>query len=563
MNLRLLCCAFIILSFSGMSHAMAQGWLWAKSAGGTGNENATAVATDTAGNIYVTGTFSSATVTFGSVTLTNTASGFRDIFLVKYAPSGSVLWATSAGGSSDDYATTLSLDAWGNICLGGYFYSPSIAFGTTTLTNYIDSATCDFFVTKFNSSGAVVWAKGAGGRLNDQVSSIKTDATGAILLTGYFESQYLIFGIDTVKNPVPLAADVFVIKYDSSGNFIWGNNSGGFGDNYGNAITTDASNNVFVAGVFNSPTITFGDSVLTNSGTGTDDIFLVKYNRSGALLWARQATGSNDDVANALATDASGNVYCAGAFASTTLSFSTNVVTNTGGGYDAFVAKYNTSGSPLWATSIGTVTDNTYSYLLTLDAASNIIVAGNFGSSSVSFGSSTLTNDVPGTYDLFIAKYNSSGTALWANSNGGGGAIAGGVATDAAGDIYLAGNFSDSAFSFGENVLLNSSAHTGTTDMFLAKYILTSLSIANVSSQASKIVLYPNPAEDKINVVLNGAGYNSLSVYDCTGRSVYQKQLAGNEQIVEVNISNLTDGVYFVRAMQGDNMANATFVIRK
>jgi len=567
MNLKLLYSILIVSLFSGMPCSWAQGWEWAKSAGGAVNENATAVVTDASGNVYVTGTFSSASVQFGSFTLTNTNVGFTDIFLVKYAPGGNVLWASSAGGSDNDYATSLSLDARGNIYVTGYFYSQTIAFGSTTLSNDTNNATCDIYVAKFNSSGSPAWANSAGGTQNDQAASVKADAAGNVVLTGNFASKYLIFGTDTVKNPVATAADVFVIKYDSTGGFVWATNSGGIGDNYGLAITTDAADNIFVSGGFNSTNITFDDSILVNTVAGTDDIFLAKYNAAGTIQWVRGATGSNDDVANALATDASGNVYMTGQFESSTLVFNTFTLNNTGGGYDAFTVKYNASGTPIWAGSIGTgtpgniITSN-YGYSLALDDT-NVIIAGNFGNSSVTFGSSTLTDDgASGQYNLFIAKYNSSGAALWANTTGTGGSFANGVATDASGDIYLTGNFSDSSFLFGNNLLLNAS-NTGTTDMFLAKYILTPLSVANVNLQPYKMALYPNPAEDNINVVFNGEGYNSITVYDCVGRTVYQQQLSGSEQAVVINTSEFTDGVYFVRAMHGDNMANATFVVRK
>ena len=564
MNLRLLCLIFILCSFACIPHTNAQGWIWAKSAGGSGNEIAMATATDAGGNVYVTGSFSSATVTFGSFTLTNTAAGFTDIFLVKYDQNGNVVWASSAGGSDNDYATSLSLDAWGNIYVGGYFYSPTMPLGTTTLTNEIDSAesTCDLFVVKYNSSGNPTWAQRAGGTYNDQVNAVKADAAGNVVVTGNFESKYLIFGTDTITNPVPSASEVFVIKYDSSGTYLWANGTGGFQDNNAYAITTDAANNIFVAGYFSSPTISFGDTTLTNTGTGTDDIFLVKYNNSGIVQWARNANGANDDIATALGTDASGNIYLTGTFASTTLLFNTATLTNTGGNYDAFAAKYNTSGGVVWAKSIATGTTSNYTYSLALDDTANLIIAGNFGSGSITFGTSTITNSNTGYYDLFIAKYNSSGTSLWANTTGAGGSNANGVATDQSGDIYLTGAFSDSAFYFGSNELLNA-VHTGSTDMFLAKYDLLLLKTVNVIAPAYALALYPNPAEDMINVTLNGAGYNNISVYDGMGRIIYQQQLTGNETTLKINTSNLADGVYFLHALHGDASENATFVIRK
>lgn len=561
MNLRILCIIFIAFCFFNTPYSIAQGWQWAKSTGGTNNESTAAVATNAAGNVYAAGSFFSGSVTFGSFTLNNTNNTYADVFITKCDPGGNVLWAKNFGGSDDDYATSIAIDAWGYIYVAGYFYSSSITLGTTTLNND-SSNTTNMFIVKYDSSGNLIWARQAGGTMDDRINAITTDAAGNVVVTGNFESKYLIFGTDTVKNPLIPTDAVFVIKYDSAGNYTWAKGTGPIGDGYGYAIAADAANNIFVAGKFNSPTINFGNSVvLSNSGSGFDDVFLVKYNASGTAQWAISPIGvSNNDVATALNTDATGNIYITGNYASDTLKFgSTNLIN--AGGYDIFVAKYNTTGHLVWAKDNGGAGGD-YATAMSIDDSSNVYIAGNFGSTSLTFGSSTIINDSAGAYFLYIAKYDSLGNAQWANTTGGPGSNMNAMATDQMGNIYVGGDFSDSMFYFGTNILLNA-VTTHTSDMFLAKYTQSAASVANTTQPGHHIILYPNPTDGMLNIVLNDEGYNSIGVYDCIGRAVYQSQLAGNEKNIKINTSGLKDGIYFLRAVRNDNVENATFVIRK
>jgi hypothetical protein len=136
--------------------------LWSNSAGGSLEDLVNSICTDDSGNVYVTGYFKSTTITFGTTTLINADNtGYtNDIFIVKYTPNGTVLWATSAGGTNIDEGTSLATDVNGNVYVTGYFYSPTITFGTTTLTNV---GIGDIFIAKYDGAGAVLWAKSAGG----------------------------------------------------------------------------------------------------------------------------------------------------------------------------------------------------------------------------------------------------------------------------------------------------------------------------------------------------------------------------------------------------------------
>ena len=113
------------------SSAQAPDWQWAKSAGESSNDEATSVAVDLFGNTYVTGWFDSPSITFGLTTLTNV--GAYDVFVVKYNSSGNVLWAKSAGGTSYDAASSIAVDAVGNVYVAGYFTSPTITFDNDSL----------------------------------------------------------------------------------------------------------------------------------------------------------------------------------------------------------------------------------------------------------------------------------------------------------------------------------------------------------------------------------------------------------------------------------------------
>ncbi len=369
--------------------------LWAKSAGGIGNDEGLSVTTDTSGYIYVTGRFSSPTIVFGATTLTNSGGG--DIYLVKYDASGNVLWAKSAGGNSNEMGNSIVTEASGNVYVAGYFSSPTLVFGSTTLTN---AGLSDMYLVKYDASGNVLWAKSAGGNKEDIGSSVTSDGSGNVFVTGRFESPTLVFGATTLTNAG--LSDMYLVKYDASGNVLWAKSPGGQSYNNGHSVTSDASGNVYVTGDFGG-TLVFGTTTLS-TGAGGGDMYLAKYDASGNVLWAKKAGGNLDDFGYSIATDVSGNVYVTGVFFSATLVFGNTTLTNAGF-RDIYLVKYDASGNVLWAKSAGG-TDNDYGASIATDASGSVYVAGYFFSPTLVFGITTLTNAGTGTFDLFIAKLN-------------------------------------------------------------------------------------------------------------------------------------------------------------
>ena len=148
----------LFLLFFTIQNSISQNpvWDWAQSGTGNGSVEGSTVTTDLSGNIYVSGYFTSNTVTIGGYTLQNMGLSFNDGFLAKYDPLGNVLWAQRFGGTGNDRGTSVTTDNDGNVYLTGYFYSPTIVFGTDTLKNAGNVG--DIFIVKFDGSGKILWA---------------------------------------------------------------------------------------------------------------------------------------------------------------------------------------------------------------------------------------------------------------------------------------------------------------------------------------------------------------------------------------------------------------------
>ena len=539
---------FVIISFfcllSNISYAQAPNWLWAKSAGGTGDDKAYSVAVGASGNNYIVGTFESSTITFGSYTLTN--AGINNMFLAKYDANGNVLWAKSAGGTADDEAYSVAVDASGNIYLAGYFESPTITFGSYTLTN---AGSYDMFLAKYDINGNVLWAKSAGSTGDDEAYSVAVDASGNIYVAGYFESPTITFGSTTLTNAGNY--DMFLVKYDANGNVLWAKSAGGNSADMAYSIAVDVSGNIYMAGYFYSTTLTFGSTTLPNAGNC--DMFLAKYDANGNVLWAKSAGGTDEDYENSIAVNASGNIFMAGGFRSPTITFGSYTLTNVGN-CDIFLAKYDTNGTVLWAKSAGGTGDDD-AYSVAVDVSGNPYVAGLFNSPTLAFGSTTLTN--VGNYDMFLAKYDANGKVLWAKSAGGAGDDESySVAVDASGNPFVAGYYKSPTITFGSYTLTNAGADT-TYDMFLAKS--GNGTGINELSNSLGISVFPNPATDKITVETSGASKGScLAIVNIEGQQLITRQIT--EAKTQIDISDLPSGVYFVRVSSERTVSIGKFV---
>ena len=380
---------------------------WAVKAGGSADDQAYGLAVDSAGNAYITGHFYSTNATFGAFTLTN--KGSADTFIAKYNNAGNVLWARSAGGAGNDQGTRLALDTNGNCYVTGLFGSPTITFGSFTLTNVATDGSWDLLLVKYDSNGNVVWAKSAGGPGFDAGNSVAVDTTGNVFVTGYFDGTNVNVGGTILTNNGPAGtSDLFLAKYNSAGALQWVRSAGGNSDDFA-FVGVDAATNSYITGFFVSPTISFGGVTLTNTSLdGSEDMFVAKYNSAGNLLWARRAVGDSANDGRGIAVDAAGNCYIAGHFFSDSITFG-NVTLMNAGGADIFVVKYDPAGNVLWAKRAGG-SKSDQGIKPVLDSAGNLYVAGHFKSSNAGFDATTLASG--GNFDVFLALIDGVGPPL-------------------------------------------------------------------------------------------------------------------------------------------------------
>jgi len=329
----------------------------------------------------------------------------------------------------------------------------SSTFGTTNLTS---SGGSDIFVAKLDINGNWLWAKKAGGTSDDYVYGIAVDGNGNSYVTGYFESS-ATFGTTTLTSSG--YCDIFVTKIDHNGNFLWTKQAGGIYNDYVYSIAVDTNGNSYITGRFYSSSCSFGIITLINCNSEYEDIFVAKLDINGNFMWAKQAGGTVSDCGYGIAIDANGNSYVTGYFWSSA-TFGTTTLTSSGY-IDIFVAKIDHNGNWLWAKQAGG-TNSEYSKGIAVDDNGNSYVTGYFWSSAT-FGTTTLTSS--GDCDIFIAKMDSNGNWLWAKKAGGTSEDYGiSIAVDANGNSYVTGYFLRSA-TFGTTILTSS----GYKDIFVAK----------------------------------------------------------------------------------------------
>ncbi|MBC7865494.1 MAG: T9SS type A sorting domain-containing protein [Bacteroidia bacterium] len=385
-------------------------------------------------------------------------------------------WATSHGAVSNDIGTSITTDANGNVYATGYFSDASITIGTTTLVNANSSgSSADIYVAKFDGSGNSLWAMSFGGTNDDRGQSIITDPAGNFYLTGSFQSASITFGSIQLNNVNSSnLSDVYLAKFNSSGTAIWATKGGGPFHDLSGSVGIDGAGNLYITGSFNSAAIAFGTFIQSNSSSNYN-MFITKFDNNGNVKWLKRPIGANYDYANALVADANGNIYVTGSFNGPSITFGSTVLTNTltnSPGF--FLAKCDSAGIPIWAKSASGTAFN-QGFGVTLDAAGDVIVTGQYGGTSLTFGSVTITNQNGGYGGAFIAKYDTAGNAIWAKSGDGVNTSSNNtgwsVATDINNQIFCTGSFTGPSITFGSTVLSNSGS-LGTTDVFVAGFDL-------------------------------------------------------------------------------------------
>mgnify|MGYP003672612551 FL=1 len=253
--------------------------IWAKKFGGNSDDRSAGVDVDESGNVYTTGFFGgTADFNTGTSSFNLSSSGGLDIFISKLDSLGDFIWARKLGGSSNDRGASIYLDEDKNVYTTGIFRG-TVDFnpGTTTF-NLSSSGNDDAFISKLDSTGNFIYANKIGGTAQDVASKIKGDIYGNIYLAGYFNGTT---DFDPSSSSFNLTSnggsDIFISKYNSSGNLEWATSFGSTGNDLARSIYIDKLTNIYTSGEFRG-SVDFDPGLATFnlSSSGFEDIFVQK-----------------------------------------------------------------------------------------------------------------------------------------------------------------------------------------------------------------------------------------------------------------------------------------------
>lgn len=390
---------------------------WSTYYGGAGDDQSFSCATDAVGNIFLSGytNSNSGTVIATLGSHQSTCGGSYDAFLVKFNSNGIRQWGTYYGGSGDDKSYSCTIDKSGNIYLAGYTDS---SIGIATMGSHQSSYNgfLDAFIVKFNSVGARQWGTYYGGIGHDRAYSCVTDTSGNVYLAGFSHSSggTVIATVGSHQSTNGGFNDAFLVKFNSAGIRQWGTYYGGSGPDEAYSCAIDRIGNVYFSGFATSNTgteiATIGSHQPTNAG-GLYDAFLVKFNSAGIRQWGTYYGGTGDDIGYSCNIDPSSNIFISGFTNSSTgtaISTVGSFQSTYGGGGDAFLVQFDSSGVRQWGTYYGGPGQDE-GRMCSTDGLGNLYMPGyvslNTGTVIATAGSHQLTYG-GGTYDAFLVKFN-------------------------------------------------------------------------------------------------------------------------------------------------------------
>lgn len=418
------------------------------------------------------------------------------------------VWAKHLGGKSTDYVAdgSIAIDLSKNIYTLGSFTDTADFNPGNGANNLVSSGNFDIFVSKLSSTGNYLWAKRIGGAALDYAFNIVSDAAGNIYINGYVTGVVdLDPGAGTFFT-TGAAQHAFVVKLNTSGDFIWGkqfdtNSSSSLYQVYFNAMVLAKDGNLLAGGQFGG-TVDFdpGAGNFSKTSAGKKDAFIFKLDTAGNFVWVERWGSINDDIITSIAIDPTGNIYTTGHFANT-VDFDPGAgVFNLAsvGNFDVFIHKSDANANFIWAKQMGG-TSADYGNSITVDNAGKVYTTGQFNNTAdfdPGAGVSNLTS--AGAGDIFISKLDSNGLFKYALRKGDvltDNAYV--IRTDAAKNVYILGIFNGTVDFNPGGVPKVFSAFSGSDGFLLkldgaGKYIWLQQYSASVTENCSSFIFDQN-----------------------------------------------------------------------
>jgi hypothetical protein len=309
--------------------------VWSTYLGGSSNESATGIALDEYGDIYVVGTTNSSDFPTLKASQKRNA-GNLDVFVSKFSRKGALLWSTYFGGRSVDTGKAISIDGSGNVYIGGTTRSKNLPKHIAA-THNATAKLSNSFIAKFTNDGELVWSTRFGGSADDDLSGMDTDPAGNVVIVGDTYS-YDFPTQNAVQAKRPGRADAYVAKFDPKGRLLWSTYFGDLGNDGVSAVAVDQRGYVHITGYTASTAFPIKDAFQTRR-SGLVDAYITSFDPEGRVSRSSYLGGSGFEVGLAVAVDQHSNLYITGYTGSTDFPLRAAYQKVRGGHFDMFVTR--------------------------------------------------------------------------------------------------------------------------------------------------------------------------------------------------------------------------------
>lgn len=292
---------------------------WGGAFGAGNDDSGISLAIDSSGDVIVSGRFyDTVDFDFGSGVEARTASGNADVFIARYTTSGALVWVKVIAGTLGELLDAMANDSSGGLYLTGqYVGSSNTDFDPGLAVETMPTSGNAVFVVKLNASGVFQWSRSFSVPVTPN-TRIAVSNGGAVTVSGNFEGTVDFdpgSGVSNKTAPVGVS-NSFIVRLNSSGNFEWVKTFGA-GVSVNSALL-DSTSNAYLVGAF-SDTVDFdpGSSTRNLAAAGLTDIFMLKLDPVGNLVWANRFGANFDDSASAAFVDGSANLHVTGSFTET------------------------------------------------------------------------------------------------------------------------------------------------------------------------------------------------------------------------------------------------------
>jgi len=280
--------------------------------------------------VFVSGT--SGSLTAGSTTVAS--KGGSDYFIAKYDFAGNLIWLVGNGGTGDEHITDISVLSTGESLICGHFSSPTISFGSFSITGSGIPFSATTFIAKYDNTGTIKWAKSLIA-LNLNTGKLSADAFGNCYFGGTYSGSLTSIGNFTFTSA---GSGGFISKIDTDGNFLWAKNVSALGNTRISDIKSDPVGNVIAFGDFNGAYASVGTQTVINDSS-TTSIFLCYLNASGVSLEMETFGGKYHNYSHCLDVASSGELIIAGRTVGRKMELSPLVIDRPKSGMFMFVGK--------------------------------------------------------------------------------------------------------------------------------------------------------------------------------------------------------------------------------